>query len=272
MTFARRFATLNSAAAVWRVGARLTGWLGLATSLLAAPPDVPLASFSTNFTASAQNQLLAARKKFATDTNDLTAAWELGRACFWRGEFAASDDERAKLAHEGIAVCRPLVVRAPTLPEGHYYLAMNLGQLARTKWLNALSIVKELERHLELADGLNPRLDHAGPARCLGQLYRDAPGWPVSLGNRTKARTQLLRALELAPDFPENHLNLIESWLEWKEKKRLAADLNALAELLPKARKQFTGEAFAAYWDDWGKRWKDVQKQAAELLKKIAPP
>ncbi|NBV20535.1 MAG: hypothetical protein EBS05_00850 [Proteobacteria bacterium] len=249
--------------------------LGLAYGARAATPppakppgDIPLASFSPKFAESAERQLVAARKKYQADTNVVTAAWELGKACFWRGEFAASDEERARLANEGIAVCRPLVISAPALPEGHYYLAMNLGQLARTKWLDALGIVKELERNLELADGMAPRLDYAGPARCLGQLYRDAPGWPISVGNRTKARKHLLRALELSPEFPENRLNLIETWIEWKEKKLLQPELDALAELLPKARKQFTGEEWAAYWDDWDRRWKEVQAQSAELLRK----
>lgn len=271
MSRAFRFATLNSAL-LGGLAALLAG-LGQLPVEAAVPPakppgDIPLASFSPKFAEAAERQLIAARKTFQADTNAVVAAWELGRACFWRGEFATSDEERAKLANEGIAVCRPLTIRSPTLPEGHYYLAMNLGQLARTKWLDALGIVKELERHLELADGMAPRLDYAGPARCLGQLYRDAPGWPISVGNRNKARQQLLRALELAPEFPENRLNLIETWIEWKEKKLLQPELDAFAELLPKARKQFTGEAFAAYWDDWERRWKEAQAQAAELLRK----
>lgn len=232
------------------------------------PGDIPMPTLSAKFADAAQIKLIAARKKFQADTNSIPAAWVLGEACFWRGEFAADDDERTALANEGIAVCRALTVRAPTVPEGHYYLAMNLGQLARTKWLEALGIVKELERGLKLAAGMNPRLDHAGPDRCLGLLYRDAPGWPISLGSKSKARTHLLRAVELAPQFPENHLVLVESWVMWKEKKTLQRDLDTLAALLPKARKQFTGEDWAAHWDDWERRWQEVQGAAAGLLKR----
>ncbi|MEN9573421.1 MAG: hypothetical protein RL514_1276 [Verrucomicrobiota bacterium] len=257
---------------------RRTG-LGLAVLLLilalpaaAAPPpkppaDIPMSTLSAKFAESAQLKLLGARKRFQADTNNVVAGWALGQACFWRGEFATDSESRKALANEGLAVCRPLTLRAPTVPEGHYYLALNLGQLARTKWLEALGIVKELERGLQLASGMNPRLDHAGPDRCLGQLYRDAPGWPISLGNKSKARTHLLRAVELAPEFPENHLELLETWLVWKEKKTLQRDLDALAALLPKARLQFTGEEWAAHRDDWERRWKDVQAKAAELLR-----
>lgn len=247
----------------------------LALPLLAAaapppqkPADIPMPTLSAKFADAAHMKLIAARKKFQADTNSVPAAWALGQACFWRAEFAVDDEARKALANEGIAICRTLTLHAPTVPEGHYYLAMNLGQLARTKWLEALGIVKELEHGLKLASGMNPRLDHAGPDRCLGQLYRDAPGWPISVGSKSKARAHLLRAVELAPEFPENHLELIETWLFWKEKKTLQRDLDALAARLPKARLQFTGEDWAAHWDDWERRWQSAQSRAAELLKK----
>ncbi len=247
--------------------------LSLPFASVSAPPpqkaaDIPKSTLSAKFTESAHIKLIAARKKFQADTNSIPTAWALGQACFWRGEFAKDDDARKSLANEGIAVCRDLTLRAPTVPEGHYYLALNLGQLARTKWIEALSIVRELERGLQLAGGMNPRLDHAGPDRCLGQLYRDAPSWPLSVGSKSKARVHLLRAVELAPEFPENHLELIETWLLWKEKKSLQRDLDALSALLPSARQQLTGEDWAAHWDDWERRWKELQVGAAALLKK----
>ena len=46
---------------------------------------------------------------------------------------------------------------------GHYYLAMNLGQLARTEMIGALKIVKEMENEFEIAADIDPRFDHAGP-------------------------------------------------------------------------------------------------------------
>lgn len=235
---------------------------------LQKPADIPMSTLSAKFSDTAQIKLIAARKKFQADTNNIPAAWALGQACFWRGEFAVDDEARKSLANEGIGICRAVTLRAPTVPEGHYYLAMNLGQMARTKWLEALGIVKELELGLKLAGGMNPRLDHAGPDRCLGQLYRDAPGWPISVGSKAKARAHLLRAVELAPDFPENHLELIETWLTWKETKNLQRDLDTLSTLLPNARKQLTGEDWAAHWDDWERRWKAAQVEAAKLLKK----
>lgn len=275
-------ATPNSATANcgWRAALHPPLGLLLAVLLLtspspaaaAAPPkppaDVPMPTFSAKFAEAAQFKLIAARKRFQADPTSVPAAWGLGAACFWRGEFAVEAESRKALANEGIAVCRALTLRAPTVPEGHYYLALNLGQLARTKWLEALGLVKELEHGLQLASAMSPRLDHAGPDRCLGLLYRDAPGWPVSVGSKAKARTHLLLAVELAPDFPENHLVLLETWLAWKEKKTLPRDLDTLATLLPKARQALTGAEWTAHWDDWERRWQEVQAKALTLLGK----
>ncbi len=53
---------------------------------------------------------------------------------------------------------------------------MNLGQLARTEYLGALALVKEMEPEFKMAGELDPQFDHAGPKRNLGLLYRDCAG------------------------------------------------------------------------------------------------
>ena len=90
---------------------------------------------------------------------------------------------------------------------------MNLGQLARTKGLGALKLVNQMEHEFTRARDLDEQLDWAGPDRNLGLLYRDAPAIG-SIGSRTKAREHLKRAVELAPQYPENRLNLIEAYLQ----------------------------------------------------------
>jgi hypothetical protein len=62
-----------------------------------------------------------------------TAAWQFGRACFDLAEFATNNTERASLAEQGIAACRQAMARESNSAPAHYYLGMNLGQLAETK-------------------------------------------------------------------------------------------------------------------------------------------
>ena len=220
---------------------------------------------ASNFAQRAEKHFQEARKRFQTNTNDAEAAWQFGRSCFDWADFAKSDGQREAIAGEGIAACRQVIGRNPKSAPGHYYLAMNLGQLAQTKTLGALKIVDEMEREFKTARDLDAKFDYAGPDRNLGLLYFEAPGWPASIGSNSKARQHLQRAAQLAPGYPENHLCLLEAYLKWGDKKNLLRALKLTEELLPQARKEFTGEAWAQSWVDWDKRWKRIREKAAEL-------
>lgn len=216
------------------------------------------------FTALAERTLAAARKTFDSDRTNAAAVTGFARACFDRAEFAANDADRAILAVQGIDACRKLLARETNSAAAHYYLGMNLGQLARTKTLGALNIVDEMEREFKAAARLDPKFDFAGPHRNLGQLYFEAPGWPTSIGSRTKAKHHLQQAVELAGDYPENRLNLLEAWDHWGERNSALRELNSLNALWPAAKTNLTGEAWESSWADWEKRRTAAQKKLDE--------
>jgi len=201
----------------------------------------------------------SAREAYLADPKNDEAVWRFGRACFDLGEFAKDDDAREKLALEGIEVCRAVVARSPKHAAGLYYLGMNLGQLARTKTLGALSIVREMEVVFKRSAELDNKFHYAGADRCLGLIYLDAPGWPTSIGSKSKARQHLQRCVELSPEYPDNHLELMEAYLEWKDIKTLQKAAKTYEALLPKARETFTGEKWEESWLDWNKRWQTIQ-------------
>jgi tetratricopeptide (TPR) repeat protein len=209
----------------------------------------------------AEAEFHRAQTRFQADANNPTNAWQLARATFDFANFATNDTERAALANQGIAACRPLVARDPKLAAGHYYLAMNLGQLARTELIGALGLVKEMEPEFQKAGALDPLLDHAGPERNLGLLYRDAPGWPVSIGNPSKAQSLLKQAVKLSPEFPENYLHLIESYLRWNESEAAKSELRALDIIWTGAQTNLTGDKWAQSWDNWSMRRAAARKQ-----------
>jgi tetratricopeptide (TPR) repeat protein len=226
------------------------------------------------FADDAPNKKFAARDKaafqrtqiqFQSDPNNPTNAWRFASACYDFADFATNDTQRADIANQGIAACRQLIARDPKSAPAHYYLGMNLGQLARTELLGALSLVKEMEREFETAENLDEHFDHAGTAHNLGLLYRDAPGWPASIGNKRKARDWLERAVTIAPDYPENHLTLAESCLQWNDADHAKLELNALDSVWSKARTNFTGEAWEQSWDSWSTRRDDARRKLAEI-------
>lgn len=202
--------------------------------------------------------------RFQADADNATNAWDFARACYDIADFATNATERALLANQGIDACRQLVARTPKSAPAHYYLAMNLGQLARTEWVGALFRVKEMEREFKTAIGLDPLFDYAGPERNLGLLYLQAPTIG-SIGSKRKAREFLEHAARLAPDYPENHLNLAEAFLQWDEPDHAKVELNALAAGWSKAQANFTGEAWAQSWDDWSRRRAAAEKKLGEI-------
>jgi len=205
-----------------------------------------------------------AQARFNKNAEDTESAWQFGRACFDWADLATSNARRAEIAEQGIAACRRVIQRAPNLAAAHYYLGLNIGQLARTKKLGALRLVGEMEAEFNSAIALQPDFDHAGAHRSLGLLYLDAPGWPTSVGNRSKAKLHLRKAVELSPDYPDNRLSLLEAYLKWGEKASVQSQLAATAEALRGARKSFTGEAWELSWQDWERRWERIQAKASE--------
>lgn len=248
-------AVLLIEAALWLGG----GVSGSAEETLAKPAH-------ERFARRAERLYRETRSRLEQAPTNNTAAWQFGRACFDWAEFATNDTQRADIARQGIAACRTAVARDTHLAAAAYYLGMNLGQLARTKNLGALRLVAEMETLFETARKLDEHFDYAGPDRNLGLLYLEAPGWPVSVGNRGKARQHLERAVKLSPDHPENRLNLLEAHLRWGDKDPLPAEVKALAELLPRARREYAGEAWESSWADWDRRWQEAQAKARALL------
>lgn len=224
------------------------------------------------FAGRAEAEFHRTQAQFQSHTNEPVAAWEFARACYDFADFATNDTERAALAEQGVAACHQLLAREPKSVPGHYYLGMNFGQLARTQLLGALKIVKQMEVEFKTAGSLDAHFDCAGPARCLGLLYRDAPGWPTSIGSRHKAREWLEQAVQLAPDYPENHLNLVESRLQWNDRAGAKNELKTLDALWPSARTNLTGEAWEPGWNDWSARRDAVRRQLDEPAALLKPP
>jgi tetratricopeptide (TPR) repeat protein len=252
---------------------RAAKWKFAGAIFLFAAAGAVLADDAQNkiFAGRADVEFHRAQKKFHSNTNNSEAAWQFARACFDFAGFATNKTGRAAIANQGIAACRQLIARDTNAVAAHYYLGMNLGQVARTRSLGALKIIREMESEFKTAAELDKQFDYAGPERNLGLLYRDAPGWPASIGNRRKARDFLERAAALAPDYPENLLNLVESYLKWNECENSKQELNALDTLWPTAQKNFTGEKWEQSWDDWSMRRAAARKRLDEILTSAKP-
>jgi tetratricopeptide (TPR) repeat protein len=118
-----------------------------------------------------------------------------------------------KTAEAGRRLAQQAVDALPKSAEAHYLLAYLSGLEAQRNPLKALALVPVIEREALAALKLNPALDEAGPARMLGDLYLQAPVFPVSIGDPALAVDYYEQAVELAPDQSENRLGLVDALL-----------------------------------------------------------
>jgi tetratricopeptide (TPR) repeat protein len=192
----------------------------------------------------------------------------LARAAFEWAEFARQDDTRGEVADAGIAAARTAIREQPTNAAAHYWLGMDLGQLARTKSLGALKLVREMEEEFLRARTLDEHVDFAGPDRSLGLLYRDAPGWPASIGSKKKAREHLERAIQLHPEFPDNQLALLESLEQWGERQNFTRQLKVVENVLVDAKEKFAGPEWEQGRADWNKRFAALKEKSNDVGKR----
>jgi len=259
-------ATLNFAARFGRL--RLPGLAAMAaalacvTALRAEPPSGAGSSAETQAAARFHSSYKEAYARWQAQSTNAGLAWQFSRAAFDWAELATNDSQRAELAEQGIAAGRQaILVNAKSAP-GHLYLALNFGQLARTKLLGALKLVEEMEESFKKSIELDPKFDYAGAHRSLGILYRDAPGWPTSIGSRSKARLHLRQAVELCPEYPGNQIAYMESLLKWGDKKTIQTEVKAVEDSLAAARTQFSGDRWVLDWVAWNQRWEKVKTKA----------
>jgi tetratricopeptide (TPR) repeat protein len=219
------------------------------------------------FRGAAERNFRQAQNQYLSQTQSTLTAWQYARACFDLADCATNKAERARIASQGIQVSQQALAHDSNSAPARYYYGMNLAQLAQTKGLGALKIVRQMEREFSSVRERDEHLDYAGADRNLGLLYRDAPSLG-SIGDRTKAKQHLVRAVELAPDYPENRLNLIETYLKWGQRDAARPELERLEDLWPKARAKLSGPEWASSWADWDRRFNELRQRLKESGKR----
>lgn len=219
----------------------------------------------------AEKEFYRAQAQWQSAPDNSTNAWNFARTAFDFCTYTTNAAQRVGIARAGIDAGRQLIARVPDSAAGHYYLAMNLGELADAEApsLAAYRLVYEVEKEFKVVVEIDERFDHAGPARNLGELYFLAPGWPLSVGSKHKAREWLERAADLAPDYPGNHLNLAEAQLKWREPDAFETTMKNLDALWPAAQTNFTGAAWESAWSDWSARRAALKAEFQKIYPRV---
>jgi hypothetical protein len=133
----------------------------------------------------------------AAGGRDFEASWKLARACYWVGTQGPSADRRAAL-ERGVAAGDQAARLGPDRPEGHFWMAANMGALAESFGLRqGLKYRGRIREALLRVRAIDPAWQQGSADRALGWWYFKVPG--LFGGSRTKAREHLEAALAFNP-------------------------------------------------------------------------
>ncbi|HEY3354161.1 MAG TPA: TRAP transporter TatT component family protein [Polyangia bacterium] len=158
--------------------------------------------------------LLAALK--AERPSDDLVRGKMSHAWFYKGYLApAGSKERERAFDHGKTCGLEAITLAPRSAYGNFWYGSNLGMLGICKGVMAsLRSIDPMRKTMEVVLQEDEGFFFAGPHRALAQLYHQAPGWPISIGNKTTAGEHYERALELAPGFFHNRLLVAQYYLD----------------------------------------------------------
>jgi hypothetical protein len=196
-------------------------------------------------------------KRRASETPaDIESGWKLARACYWMGTSGPdAQDTRRRWLQDGIAAARVVIAQAPTRPEGHFWLAANMGALAEAHGLReGIRYRRPTREALETVLKLDPGYLDGSADRALGRWFFKVPG--LMGGDKVRAEQHLRKALAYKPDSIISLIFLAELLIDRDRRD----DARALLEA-----------AVAAPIDpEWAPEDRRFKVQARELLAALA--
>jgi tetratricopeptide (TPR) repeat protein len=184
------------------------------------------------------------------DPKNVDAAWKLARARYWLGGHAPQP-ERKGLLEAGIASARTAIALAPSRPEGHFWLAANMGALAESFGLRqGLKYRGDIRNALQVVLKLDPGFQLGSADRALGRWYYKVPG--LFGGSKKKSEEHLRRSLTYHPASIASRFFLAETLLDMDRRIEAIAELQKVIDLPPDA--------------DWIPEDREFKEKAQRLL------
>ena len=181
------------------------------------------------------------------------SAWKLARARYWLGGHAP-ERERKGFLEAGIQAARAAVALAPDKPEGHMWLAANMGALAESFGLRqGLKYRGAIKDELLTVLRIDPAFQEGSADRALGRWYFKVPG--LFGGSNRKSEEYLRRSLTYAPNSTISHYFLAETLLDEGTKEEARAELQKVID--------------APLDPDWAPEDRDFKAKAAAALQKL---
>jgi len=206
-----------------------------------------------------QREDLASAKRAAavwseTAGDDFASAWKLARAEYWIGGHAPQGERRAAF-ERGVSAGETAARLKPDRPEGHYWLAADMGALAESFGLaQGLKYRSRIKSELERVVAIDATWEQASAVTALGRWYYLVPR--LFGGSRAKADEHFRRTLD---QFPRSVTALFF----------LAESLTAQQQSA-EARQLLQRVVDAPIEADWAPEDRDFKRKAAARLQALA--
>jgi tetratricopeptide (TPR) repeat protein len=159
---------------------------------------------------------------------DFESAWKLARADYWLGGHAPESERKAFL-EAGIAAARSAAALEPNRPEGHMWLAANMGALAESFGLRqGLKYRGAIKDELLTVLRIDPAFQQGSADRALGRWYFKVPS--LFGGSNKKSEEHLRRALTYNTNSTITHFFLAETLLDEGKKDEARAELQKVLD------------------------------------------
>jgi hypothetical protein len=203
---------------------------------------IALAAFDATATAQVADALYADRANVASarkaadlwsealkqNPRDFAAAWKLARANYWIGGHVPSSESRA-IYENGIAAGRTAVGIEPNRPEGHFWIAANMGAMAESFGVKqGIKYRGPIKEELETVLRLDSGFQQGSADRALGRYYFKVPR--LFGGSKKESEAHLRKSLTYNPHSSATHFFLAELLLDDGRKADARVELQAVLD------------------------------------------
>ncbi len=179
-------------------------------------------------TASARKAADLGTEQLARDPQSFESAWKLARADYWLGGHAPEADRR-KALENGIDAGQKAIALQPNRPEGHFWMAANMGALAESFGLRqGLKYRKPIKAELETVLRLDPAFQQGSADRALGRWYFRVPR--LFGGGDKESEAHLRASLKYNAVSTATHFFLAELFLDNDRKTDARAELKLVLD------------------------------------------
>lgn len=167
--------------------------------------------------------------RLARSPRDFEAAWKLARACYWIGGHTAERRDQRRQYERGVEAGRLAAAIEPGRPEGHFWMAANMGALAESFGLRqGLKYRGAIKDALETVLTIDPAFQHGSADRALGRWYFKVPG--LFGGSREQSVEHLRRSLTYNPQSTASHYFLAETLIAMNRQAEARAELQQVLD------------------------------------------